>query len=347
MGCQRARRPASRQSGENSNTMSGSGRTSLSLRPASPSSFFARVLSTRSTRWASKQTPIAVTADATAQTSGGANICVIGLDETRGDVVHLDDHARLTGVGCAVYSNSIDPNGLMVTGSAFLQAAFNCSAGGYGATDRHFAAPPLSDCPRRDDPLAGRMEPLTGGCDHEQLQLKDHVGRIFPGVYCGGLTVDGASRITLEDGIYVFKDGPFQVKDISRVDGEGVGLFFTGVNAGIKFEDKSAISLAAPETGAMTGVLIWQSAGVTGVDSFEIYSNYVDRLVGTIYLPDASFIAAATAEVAEDSAYTAIIAKTISLRKNTRLVLNTDYSMTSVPVPAGIANAGGAVYLRE
>ncbi len=293
------------------------------------------------------QSPLQIEVNSLAQVSGGANVCVLGLEETAGDTVYIEDNARLTGVDCSVYSNSTDPKGLLVKSSGFLDTAFNCSAGGYGENDRHFSSPPLPDCPKRDDPLAGRIEPAVGGCDHQDLTFKDHVGRIFPGVYCGGLIVDDASRVTLDAGIYVFKDGPFEVKSISRVDGDGVGLFFTGVNAGIKFEGKSAISLAAPETGAMAGVLIWQSKGVTGIDKFEIYSNFVDRLVGTIYLPDAEFIAAATAEVAEESAYTAIIAKKITLRKNTRLVLNTDYTRTSVPVPAGIANAGGALHLRR
>ncbi len=293
------------------------------------------------------KTPIEIEVAATAVASGGANICVIALQEHDGDIINIRDNASLYGAGCAVYSNSNDAHALMVKSSGVMESAFTCSSGGYGDNDRHFSPIPMTDCPRRDDPLADRIEPAVGGCDHSDLRLTDYVGRISPGVYCDSLTIDGASRVTLDPGIYAFKDGALEVKSTSRLEGNGVGLFFTGKDAGIRFEDKSAISLAAPETGVMAGVLIWQSRDAVGVRDFEIFSNFVDQLVGTIYLPDSDFIASATSDVAEDSAYTAIIARRIRLEKNTRLVLNTDYASTSVPVPVGIANAGGAVFLRE
>lgn len=293
------------------------------------------------------KTPIEVVADATAQTSGGANICVITLGESGGDVFKMTARAQLDGDNCAVYSNSTDPAGMSVRDNAFLKSAFTCSSGGYRDTDRHFDPIPLTDCPKREDPLAERAEPYVGVCNHNDLVLKDYVGRISPGVYCGGLVVDGASSVQLDPGMYFFKDGALAVKSTSRFSGDDVGLFFTGKDAGIRFEDKSAISLAAPESGAMAGVLIWQSKSASGIDKFEIFSNKVDRLVGTIYLPDSDFIVSATDEVAEDSAYTAIIAKRIALEKNATLVLNTDYNLTPVPTPPGIANAGGSVYLRE
>lgn len=293
------------------------------------------------------KTPLEVAVAATAQASGGANICVIGLGDSGGDVVALSGNAKLSGTDCAVYSNSKDPKGLSAKGSGALESAFTCSSGGYDGDYRHFTPLPLTDCPERDDPLAERPEPRTGPCQHTRVTHQDYVGRLSPGVYCDGVVISGDSIVTLDPGIYIFKDGPLEVKGASKIEGDGVGFFFTGFDAGIKFEDKSSISLAAPETGDMAGILIWQSRAAFGVRNFEVSSNFVDRLVGTIYLPDAEFTASATSDIAEDSAYTAIIAKRIRLDKNTRLVLNADYAQTSVPVPAGIANAGGAVFLRE
>ena len=293
------------------------------------------------------KSPLTLGVASTAQASGGANICVIGLEENDGDAIRLNDSAELVGSDCAVYSNSRDAKGLMVHGGARLQSGFTCSAGGFGDSLQHFNPAPLTDCPKRDDPLADRIEPIAGACDFIDRKVKDFRGKLEPGVYCGGLVIDGESDVTLGAGVYVFRDGGLQLKDRSSIAGENTGLFFTGENAAVKFEDKSSVSLSAPETGAMAGVLIWQSRASTGVKSFEIFSNNVDELVGTIYLPDSEFHASATAEVAEDSAYTAIIARRIRLDRNTRLVLNTDYAQTAVPVPAGVANAGGAVILRN
>ena len=293
------------------------------------------------------KTPLTVAVEATAQASGGANICVIGLGKTGGDIVALTGNAKLSGNDCAVYSNSTDTKGLSAKGSGVIESAFTCTAGGYDGDYLNFTPLPLTDCPERNDPLAERLEPRIGPCEHTAPSYQDYVGRLSPGVYCDGVVISGNSIVTLDPGVYIFKDGALEVKGASKIEGDGVGLFFTGFDAGIKFEDKSSISLAAPENGDMAGILIWQSRAAFGIRDFEVYSNFVDRLVGTIYLPDADFTASATSDIAEDSAYTAIIAKRIRLDKNTRLVLNTDYANTSVPVPAGIANAGGAIYLRE
>ena len=293
------------------------------------------------------KTPIDLAVDATASATGGANICVIGLNRVDGDVVAIDDNAKLDGADCAVYSNSADPHGMLVKASAKLKSRFNCTAGGYGDKDHHFSPTPLTDCPPREDPLADRAPPSVGGCDHQNKTLKDYAGRLSPGVYCGGLTIDGASVVNLDPGVYVIKDGPLQVKDTSRFSGEGAGFYFTGIDARLLFEDKVVVSLAAPQTGAMAGVLFWQSPTATGIDRFEVKSNFVDRLVGTIYLPSAEFYAFASDEIAENSEYTAIIADRVQLAGKTTLVLNANYALTSVPVPAGLAGAGGQIFLRE
>ena len=71
------------------------------------------------------------------------------------------------------------------------------------------------------------------------------------------------------------------------------------------------------------------------------------RLVGTIYLPNGRFLADASGAVADESEYTAIVARRIELNSDVRLVLNADYDLTPVPVPGGIKGAGAIVMLRQ
>lgn len=293
------------------------------------------------------KSPIMIDVSATAEVSGGSNICVIGLHQENGDTIKLDDSALLRGKDCSVFSNSVDPHGIVVNGSALIDSAFICSAGGYDGPIAGFDPPPVTDCPRREDPLAGYPEPPVGPCDHTDLQLLDYQGRLSPGVYCGGLVIDGASDVAFDPGIYVMKDGEFQVKDKSRVSGDDAGFFFDGAGARLMFEDKVSVSLSAPERGDMAGILFWRSKNATGPGAFEVKSNYVDRLVGTIYLPKSEFFVSVTEEVAEASAYTAIIADHIWLVGKSRLVLNTDYALTPVPPPPGLARAGEALRLRQ
>ena len=293
------------------------------------------------------KSPIMIEVSATAEVSGGSNICVISLHEDKGDTIKLDDNAILRGKACSVFSNSTDPHGIVVNGLASIDSAFICSAGGYDGPIAAFDPAPVTDCPRRDDPLKDFPEPATGPCDHTDLQLPDYRGRLSPGVYCGGLVVDGTSNIDFAPGIYVMKDGEFQVKGSSRVSGEGTGFFFTGAGSRAMFEDKVNVSLSAPVTGEMAGILFWRSKNATGHGAFEVKSNHVDRLVGTIYLPKSEFYVSVTEEVAEASAYTAIIADQIWLVGRSKLVLNTDYAATPVPPPPGIARAGEALRLRQ
>ncbi len=293
------------------------------------------------------RSPIMIDVSATAEVSGGSNICVIGLHEANGDTIKLDDRSLLRGKNCSVFSNSTDPHGIVVNGSAMIDSAFICSAGGYDGPITGFDPAPVTDCPRRDDPLASFPEPAEGPCDHTDLQLLNHYGRLSPGVYCGGLVIDGASDVTFDPGVYVMKDGEFQVKDASRISGEGTGFFFTGAGARLMFEDKVSVSLSAPEKGDMAGILFWRSKHATGPAAFEVKSNFVDRLVGTIYLPKSEFFVSVTEEVAEASAYTAIVADHIWLVGKSKLVLNTDYALTPVPPPPGLARAGEQLSLRN
>ena len=97
----------------------------------------------------------------------------------------------------------------------------------------------------------------------------------------------------------------------------------------------------------MAGVLVWQDPAGRTMKVFEVASNNVKNLVGTIYLPKGKFLGRANAPVAQSSAYTAIVAERIELLSGVNLVLNTNYGDTPVPVPAGLAGAGKQVMLRQ
>ncbi len=51
--------------------------------------------------------------------------------------------------------------------------------------------------------------------------------------------------------------------------------------------------------------------------------------------------------VADQSAYTAIVARQLSLDLNPTLVLNSDYNATDIPVPTGLSGIGGRIVLTK
>jgi hypothetical protein len=103
-------------------------------------------------------------------------------------------------------------------------------------------------------------------------------------------------------------------------------------------KDNSAISLTGRTTGDWAGFVI--VATRSNEQDMEISSSFVDKLLGTIYVPEASLIIDAAGSVAEDSKWSVVVAKDIKLDINSRLIINTDYTGSGVPVPMGVGNNG-------
>jgi hypothetical protein len=287
-------------------------------------------------------TPLTVTS--TARFIGRNNICVLGLDGHKTSV-HLDKDARLTGNNCGVFSNSTDKSGLEVDSGAAVTAQIICSAGGANISSSATVTPePVTDCPPVGDPLAERAAPGAGTCDQTDLVLDSVKKTINPGVYCGGLTLKGSAYITLNPGVYVIKDGALDVTGTSCLTGEQVGFFITGDSpAAINFTAKTHISLTAPKDGPLSGLLIFEDRAIGKKLKHKITSDDARVLLGTIYLPVGSLTIDAKQPVADQSAYTAIVARSLELDAGPNLVLNADYGMTDVPVPAGIAGSSQVV----
>jgi len=280
-------------------------------------------------------TPVAVSA--TARYVGSSNICVLGLAGS-GRAVNIDRDGRLTGNNCGVFSDSTDADGNTFDSGTIVKASIICSASGNSIQRSASVDPtPLSDCPIVQDPLANRQPPTVGGCMETGLRLTDIKKTISPGVYCGGLLIDGTSNVTLEPGTYIMKDGGLTVAGTAQVTGAGVSVFITGTKPGkILFTMQSHISLAAPEEGPMAGILIFEDRNLGMALKHRITSDDARVLLGTIYMPVGDLVIDAKKPVADQSAYTAIIAQHIELNGGPNLILNSNYDATKVPVPEGV-----------
>ena len=281
---------------------------------------------------------------ATATASGSSNICVIGLDETRSSTVSTDDGSLLIAPKCAVYSNSTAIDGVSAMGSSKLTAELTCSAGGARDNGGNFNNTPVTNCPKVADPLATRPPPsVPAYCDHNNFTLngKNASTTLLPGTYCGGITLGANVAVTLSKGVYIIKDGPLSLGSNASLYGRDAGFYFTGDGAEFSLESGSTVDLEAPETGPLAGLLFYQDRGAKEAD-FHLRSNKASVLVGTIYLPNGNFIIDTDSKVADASAYTAIVSRTLTLVRKPNVVLNTDYSATDVPVPAGIGGPDNA-----
>jgi Flp pilus assembly protein TadG len=160
-----------------------------------------------------------------------------------------------------------------------------------------------------------------------------------PGVYCGGINVIGGD-VTLKPGTYILNNGGLVVSNGGKLIGENVGFFLTGALglSTIQFAPSTTISLTAPKTGDMAGMMFFEDRDVIFKFPHIIASNNARNLVGTIYLPGNTLEINSQDPIADQSDYTVIIARKFDMKDGPELVLNTDYENSPIPVPEGVGN---------
>ncbi len=284
---------------------------------------------------------------AVAEVVGKLNICVLGLATDVEGAIELWSKATMTAQNCAVYSNSTSASGIKSKNNAQLSATLICSAGGKDGSKGNFSPDPITDCPIFEDPLANRAPPSFSGCAFTNKKVIGGQETLHPGVYCGGLIIRQGAAVTFAPGEYIIKDGPFVVGDTASITGEGVGFYLTGATTRFQFGIDTTVSLAAPTSGVMAGLLFFEARDQPSIASHAILSDNARVLLGTIYLPRGDLKIDAKKPVADQSAYTAIVAHTLKLYAGPNLVLNTNYDQTSVPVPDGIKGVGQPVALVQ
>ena len=293
------------------------------------------------------QDMVTVAASATARVLGTASICVVGLETTKNETIYLEKEAKLEAPECAVYSNSNMTHGLKAMQNSQIRARFICSAGGsYKDKYDSFVPSPTLDCPVLKDPLASRPPPSTGACAATDLKITAST-TLSPGTYCGGIRISKGATVTLNPGIYAFKDGKLDVSGGATLKGVNVGLFFTGKGAVLRFDADTKIDLTAPRDGVMAGMLVFEDRNSPLNQKHEILSNDAKVLLGTLYLPQGELNIGANKPVAADSAYTIVVARRFTLSAGPTMVMNAKYSSTNIPVPEGVGPGSTAAHLAR
>ncbi|MCB8839674.1 TadE/TadG family type IV pilus assembly protein [Aurantimonas sp. VKM B-3413] len=316
--------------------------------------------------FAEKFGDLAVTA--VARVAGGGRICMIALAEDGNKVVNMSGNAKILAESCAVYSDSVAKSGVAVSQRAYLSSELTCSAGGYTGSELNYDPLPLTDCPAVKDPLVSRVAAVPSRCDYDKLSIKGENKDLYGGVFCGDTKITGGSHVVMRPGTYVFWDGKLRVDQKSTLTGDGVSLVFLGKKAGLEIKNDTEIALSASQSGAMAGILLYADRDSNKTRKFKIESSNARKMVGTIYLPNDKLtiggdkdgdgtcdpdpltgvtegLLGCKAEVGDYSEWTAIVADQVEVTSGAKLVLNTDYDGSTVPVPAGIGPVGRNIAL--
>ncbi|MGX9980210.1 TadE/TadG family type IV pilus assembly protein [Methylobacterium fujisawaense] len=325
-----------------------------------------------------------------ARVVGKMRLCLLTLDPLADGAFELEKSAEVTAQDCSLYSNSLSPRGMVGKDNAYARAQTICTAGGFDGARANFAPPPQTSCPPIQDPLKDRAPPPIGACTaipasanskrDTSGNLVDQSVTLDPGTYCGGLHITKSASVALRAGTYVMKDGPLIVDKDAAMTGIDVAFYFTGNKGGLLFDKKTTVSLSAPTTGAMAGLLMMEERTVSNpVDpavllaalanqtlgpppppptppplaatkpmrTYRIISDNARTMLGTLYLPAGRVVIDASKPVADQSAYTVIVAQQVNLYEGPNLYLNANYDATSVPVPKGVGPLSGKLLLSQ
>jgi len=152
--------------------------------------------------------------------------------------------------------------------------------------------------------------------------------------------------VQLLPGEHYFVNSHLVMEQNSQLSGSNVVLVFDS-KSNFQFADGSQIDHKG-RTGSSpyAGFVIMTTRQNTG--TFSISSTAAHTLLGTIYAPSATLaVSGAGNTVADQSAWTVVVAKAITLSGSPNLVINANYAGSSVPVPSGVGVNANKVKLVQ
>jgi hypothetical protein len=169
-------------------------------------------------------------------------------------------------------------------------------------------ADPLAYLPTPTVPSCGasKNSPYTGSASALNLTGSSGAVTLYPGAYCGGITVGFGSHVTFMPGIYVLTSwsgtktvspGGLTMDLGATVTGSGVTFYNYGSpsntnGGGITFNFSSftsgGVSLTAPTSGTYSGILFFQDPQNTSTSTIMGTSSWNTVLQGIYYFPSAT-----------------------------------------------------------
>lgn len=277
-------------------------------------------------------------AASTAVIEGLTPLCVLGSGKNNGgllglglgsssDVITLKNTAKLSADTCLVQSN----NAIDVKNGAALKAQAVQSVGDASGT---ISPEPMTGAAEIKDPFASLNTNVPSLCTDLNVRLSVGTTTLQPGVHCGVITVLNNATLVLAPGEHYFFAATLLLSNNATLRGTDVALIFDTLSL-FAFTDQSDIELEGRKTGAFAGFVIATTKGNT--KTFTISTTSAHKLLGVVYIPNGLLNITGNNQVAEDSAWTVIVAKAINIGGGADLVVNANYgAMSTPPVPMGV-----------
>ena len=209
--------------------------------------------------------------------------CLILTDPHGRDVLTVNAGAQVSAPLCELHVDSDEQFfAAKLLADSRLDVADLCVA---GDISRHggLVSDPRRGCPAVVDRYARPPPPeASAPCGPRPPRVNGGTVALRPGVYCGGLALNGAPHVTFAPGLYVIRGGDWTFGG-GDYAGAGVSFFFADASKPV-FQSGVAVQFSAPADGPRAGVLMDEAAGLPPSDlAFNAARRF--RLDGLVHLP--------------------------------------------------------------
>lgn len=234
----------------------------------------------------------------------GSSVALINGPASNGCVLALDPLASGAGTisgtstsvalkNCSFDVNSKSGSDLVMTGGSSLSAA-DVILGGTNSVSSNSTITTTggirTNQPTVADPYASRTMPTPTHCDYHFNNPINSSQTLQPGVYCGGLTLNGGATVTLAPGVYIIDKGDFTMHGNSTLQGNGVTIILTSSSTinqigNIIIDGGATLNLTAPPTGPYAGMVFWQDGRAADSNKDNFTGGSGMNITGAIYTP--------------------------------------------------------------
>jgi Flp pilus assembly protein TadG len=249
-------------------------------------------------------------------------VCLMALNGKDQGAVDLNGTVDVT-TNCPVQANSTDGAAVRQVGNAAMTSSMFAVAGNYRGSN--FSPKPLTGSDRVADPLASLPFPASGICVDLGLggsgKLQQETRTLLPGTYCGGLDITADSKIRLEPGIYIIKDGELKISG-SVVTGTDVMIAFTGKGAKLWLTGGAVVKLTSPSSGPYMNMQFMEDRNSTAGNTWvSIGGDSKLDYDGTMYFPNSNIWIFGGSEVTARSPNLIMVGDKLWFQDNSKVVV--------------------------
>jgi hypothetical protein len=265
-------------------------------------------------------------ARAVAGVGASGRACIYALNPTTNNALVASGGAVID-VKCGIVVDSNGTQAMVASGPSCVTATGVSITGNFTQGSCAISPAPDTAVPPVPDPLGYLQPPTYGACNYTNFKVGGGTATLSPGVYCGGITVSGGGAATFNPGTYILYGGGLTASGGSSLYGIGV-TFYNTAGPGFAYKPitisgTSGITLTAPTTEPLSGILFFQDRAIVSSSKNTISGTSSSRIEGALYFPTTPLVYSGGSTGA--SKYMFIVADTIEFSGASSLV-GGDYS---------------------